>query len=80
MIPEKNQAEAAAPQRFLRRRAVEQMAGVTRSTLYAAMAEGRFPKPVKVTRKAVAWLESEIVDWQRRRVAERDRATSAEVA
>jgi prophage regulatory protein len=49
--------------RYLRRPAVEAMTGLSRSTIYDLMAKGEFPKPVKLTAKAVAWPESAIADW-----------------
>jgi len=36
------------------------------------MAAGEFPKPVKLGPKSVGWLESEIADWQKNRIACRD--------
>jgi prophage regulatory protein len=36
------------------------------------MAEGTFPKPVKLGPKAVGWVEEEIDAWIRARMAERD--------
>ena len=55
--------------RFLRRREVEQLCGLTRSSLYALMAKGEFPKPVKVSEKSVRWPEDEIEKWQKARLA-----------
>ena len=40
-------------ERMLRRPAVEARTGLSRSTLYAMMAEGRFPLPVKLGLRAV---------------------------
>ena len=50
-------------ERYLRRRAVEQLTGLSRSTIYDLMAKGQFPRPVRLTAKAVAWPESVIADW-----------------
>ena len=36
------------------------------------MDAGRFPRPVKIGPRAVAWVESEIDDWLRQRIADRD--------
>lgn len=36
----------------------------SRSTVYAEIKAGRFPKPIKIGRRAVAWLDSEIEAWQ----------------
>ncbi|OWJ78583.1 helix-turn-helix transcriptional regulator [Haematobacter genomosp. 1] len=51
------------PQKHLRRRAVEEITGLSRSTIYDLMSKGLFPRPVKLTGKAVAWPESAIADW-----------------
>jgi prophage regulatory protein len=49
--------------KHLRRPAVEAVTGLSRSTIYDLMAKGAFPRPVKLTGKAVAWPESAIADW-----------------
>ena len=36
------------------------------------MAEGKFPPPIRLTAKAVGWLEAEVAAWIAARVAERD--------
>ena len=46
-----------------RRPAVEQLTGLSRSTIYDLMAKGEFPRPVRLTTKAVAWPESAIAEW-----------------
>jgi prophage regulatory protein len=58
---------------FLRRRAVEARTGLSRSSIYDLIAAGRFPKPVPLGRRTVAWIEAEVTDWQKHRVIERDR-------
>ncbi len=40
--------------------------------LYNWIGEGRFPRPINVGKRAVAWVESEVLEWQRDRIAERD--------
>jgi prophage regulatory protein len=60
--------------RFLRRKAVEQTTGLSRSTLYQYISEGRFPRPIKISARVAAWLESEVSAWMADRVAERDGA------
>ena len=50
-------------EKHLRRPAVEEITGLSRTTIYALMARGDFPKPVKLTGKAVAWPESAIASW-----------------
>ena len=55
--------------RHLRRRAVEDLTGLSRSTIYDLMSKNAFPRPVKLTGKAVAWPESKISDWLAQRGA-----------
>ena len=57
---------------LLRRPEVERLTGLSRARIYEKMATGEFPKPVKTGPRAVAWLETEIADWQNQRIAERD--------
>ncbi len=49
--------------KHLRRPAVEEITGLSRSTIYDLMSKGDFPRPVRLTGKAVAWPESAIADW-----------------
>jgi prophage regulatory protein len=66
---------AKTPQRMLRRKDVEVLTGLPRSTIYAGIAAGTFPKPVFPDgRRSVRWLESEIAAWQQKQIAARDRA------
>lgn len=51
-------------EKYLRRRAVLEMVGFSTTTLYDMMKRGEFPRPVKITSKAVAWPESAIAQWQ----------------
>jgi prophage regulatory protein len=48
---------------ILRRPEVEQTTGLSRSTLYAMMADGAFPRPVKLGKRAVGWRASDITAW-----------------
>ncbi len=54
---------------ILRRPAVEARTGLSRSTIYAMMAEGRFPKPVRLGKRAVGWMESTISEWLNSRIS-----------
>jgi len=49
--------------RIIRRPEVETITGIPRSTLYAKIASGDFPAPIKIGERAVGWLESEVHDW-----------------
>lgn len=51
------------PDPLLRRSEVEQLVGLRRSALYKLMAAGEFPRPVKLSARAVAWRQSEVAAW-----------------
>ncbi|PTS73914.1 hypothetical protein DBR33_07710 [Stenotrophomonas sp. HMWF022] len=63
--------------RLIRRQELEHRTGFRRSTIYAALKPGNkrfdpsFPRPVRLSAGAVAWVESEVDDWIRTRMAER---------
>ncbi|MCU1248696.1 MAG: AlpA family transcriptional regulator [Edaphobacter sp.] len=42
--------------------------GISRSRLYVWMAEGKFPRPIRLGERSVGWLENEVEDWLRGRV------------
>lgn len=54
---------------LLRRKQVEANTGLTRSTIYALMSEGKFPKPVPLVGRTVAWTQSSIDKWIAERIA-----------
>ena len=51
------------PGRLIRRKELEDRIGLARSTIYRMINEGMFPRPVRIGRRAVAWLESDIERW-----------------
>jgi prophage regulatory protein len=50
-------------ERLLRRKEVERLTGLSRSSIYAWMKDGRFPRPVRLGPRAVAWRQSDITAW-----------------
>lgn len=54
---------------FLRRKDVERVTGFTVSTLYRLAQKGKFPKQVKIGKRASAWLADEVQAWADARVA-----------
>ena len=46
--------------------------GLSRSHLYALAQNGEFPKPVKLSERSSAWVESEVDGWIEERITERD--------
>jgi prophage regulatory protein len=53
-----------------RSQVLERLGHKSVSWLYAAMAEGRFPRPVKLGHASVAWVESEVADYIERCISE----------
>ncbi len=54
---------AGRPVRLIRIKEVQHRTGLGRSTIYRWMAEGRFPKPVKLGGHSVAWREDILQTW-----------------
>jgi prophage regulatory protein len=50
-------------EQYLRRPAVQNATGLSRSSLYAMMDTGDFPRPVRIGKRAVAWPQTAIEDW-----------------
>ena len=53
----------------LRRKQVQHITGLSRSSIYAKVSEGTFPKPIKLSERSVGWLEHEIQQWLQSRVS-----------
>lgn len=43
---------------------------LSRSSIYDLIAKGKFPRPIKLGARSVGWLDSDIDNWLRERVAE----------
>lgn len=65
-----------SPRRFLRRPAVSEATGLPASTLFALMAQGKFPKSFRIGPRATAWDERDVLAWQTAKLAERDKAAA----
>jgi prophage regulatory protein len=51
-------------EKHLRRRAVQELTGLSCTTIYDMMKRGEFPRPIRISTRAVAWPESKIAQWQ----------------
>lgn len=51
------------PERILRRPAVLEVTGLSTSTIYELMAAGEFPRPIRLSKRAVGWPESAVRSW-----------------
>ena len=71
--------EATIPAiRFLRKKPVMLMTGLSASGIYDLMNRGLFPKSIKLPGgKSVAWLLSDIEEWQRQVIATANSANDA---
>ena len=49
--------------RLIKLKDVTSLTGLARSTIYKYISEERFPKPVSLGERNVAWVEEEIQDW-----------------
>ena len=49
--------------RLLRREDVEEITGLSHSSIYRKMDDGTFPRSVRVTPRSVRWRRSDIDDW-----------------
>jgi prophage regulatory protein len=59
---------------ILRLPAVKTRTGLSRSTIYLRVSQGRFPRPVSLGGRAVGWVEDEIQCWLAERIAARREA------
>ena len=53
---------------ILRLPSVKARTGLGRSTIYAYVASGDFPRPVPLGPRAVGWIQSEVEEWITRRI------------
>jgi prophage regulatory protein len=57
--------------RFIRLKEVMALTGLSRSSIYAFINDGKFPAQVRLAERTVAWVESEICDWMKQKIADR---------
>ena len=56
------------PAKILRLPNVLDRTGLSRSTVYLRVTEGRFPRPVSLGARAVGWIETEVEEWIARQI------------
>lgn len=56
---------------IMRRPEVEYCTGLSRSTIYAMMAKGTFPKPIQLSKRSVGWADDEVLAWLQARILNR---------
>jgi prophage regulatory protein len=64
-------------QTFLRIIDVCRVTGLPKAIIYEMIGKGLFPKQVRLSPRAVGWIDSEVRQWQEARIAERDAKVAA---
>jgi prophage regulatory protein len=54
---------------ILRLPAVRARTGLARSTIYLRIAQGSFPRPIRLGVRSVGWVESSVESWLKARIA-----------
>jgi prophage regulatory protein len=60
------------PLKVIRLAELTDFVGLRRTQIQDLISKGRFPRPIKLSARRIAWLASEIAEWQAARIAERD--------
>lgn len=63
--------EVISMKKLVRLPDVKELTGLSRSSVYAKVADGSFPQPIPIGKRAVAWIEGEVQDWIERQIARR---------
>ena len=56
------------PNTILRLPAVKTRTGLSRSTIYLRVAEGKFPKPISLGARSVGWVDADVDAWITRQI------------
>ncbi len=76
--PAKSDFTGHMPTRFIRRKEVCHLTGLSPSSVYLLMNQSKFPQSIRLPGgKAVAWLLSDIEEWQRQVIATAKSANDA---
>lgn len=62
-LPESPPVREAGPTRFLTPKSVCSLIALSRSTLDRLVNSGQFPRPIKITERRIAFVESEVLNW-----------------
>lgn len=69
MITESHNGQHEEPVEFIRLPEVKKLVGLGTTKIYTMASEGLFPKQVPLGGRAVAWVKSEVLQWNMDRVA-----------
>lgn len=62
-----NNATQTKPEKLFRMPEVEALTGLRKTSIYKGAHAGTFPKPIRLSARAVAWRESDLLAWQAKR-------------
>ncbi|MDU9039949.1 AlpA family transcriptional regulator [Pseudomonas corrugata] len=65
----RNDDQQDAPVEFIRLPKVKELTGLGTTKIYTMASEGLFPKQVPLGGRAVAWVKSEVLQWNMDRLA-----------
>lgn len=66
-----HQSRSIVPRdRLVRLPEVESLTGCKKSTLYTMIGQGKFPRPVRLSTRHVAWAETAVLLWVQERIAQ----------
>lgn len=64
--------------KILRLPETKETSGLSRSSIYAGMKDGTFPKSIKLGTRMVGWYQKDIEEWIEAKLKERDQAQEAQ--
>lgn len=65
------QSNPVTSRHLLSKRTVLKQIPISGATMWRTIAAGDFPKPIRIGKRRVAWLQTEIDDWLAERMEER---------
>jgi prophage regulatory protein len=71
MSTPKARPQLLSAQKIVRLDELPQFTGLRRTQIRVLMQAGKFPRPIRLSERRIAWLESEVAAWQAARIAER---------
>ncbi len=75
-----NNSNLVITSRLIRMKEVLKICGMSRTSLYREVKAQKFPSPVKLSARSVAWLENEVNEWINARTSLRASRKSAKPA
>ena len=58
--------------RIMRLKEVIEKTGLSRSTIYNLISQGKFPKQIELGARSVGWVDTEVDEWLKAKVAYRN--------